>query len=48
MKYKITASLDFSEDILELDDKLTEEEIEQELYEYIMSFLDWEYSEVEE
>jgi hypothetical protein len=49
MKYKITANLDFAEeDILELDDNLTEEEIEEELYEYILSFLDWNYSKVEE
>lgn len=49
MKYKITANLDFTEDVLELDDDLTEEEeVNEELYEYVMSFLDWGYSEVEE
>lgn len=41
MKYKITAHLDIAEDILELDDNLTEEEIENELYEYVCSNCDW-------
>ena len=48
MKYKITADLDFTEDVLELDDDLTEEEIEKELYEYVSSFLDWNYEKIEE
>jgi len=48
MKYKITANLDFTEDVLELDDDLTEEEVEKELYEYVSSFFDWNYREVEE
>lgn len=48
MKYKITALLDFTEDVLELDDDLTEEEVEKELYEYVMSFFSWGYREVEE
>lgn len=48
MKYKITANLDFTEDVLELDDELTEEEVEKELYEYVCSFFDWGYRKVEE
>lgn len=48
MKYKVIAHLDFTEDILELDDDLTEEEVEKELYEYVMSFFDWNYREVED
>lgn len=48
MKYKITAHLDFTEDVLELDDDLTEEEVEKELYEYVSSFFDWNYRKVEE
>ena len=48
MKYKVIGHLDFTEDELELDDNLTEEEIEKELYEYVMSFFDWNYMEVEE
>lgn len=48
MKYKVTAHLDFTEDVLELDDGLTEEEVENELYEYVSSFFDWNYRKVEE
>lgn len=48
MKYKITANLDFDEDVLELDDDLTEEEVEKELYEYVSSFFDWGYRKVED
>ncbi len=48
MKYKITAILDFTEDVLELDDDLTEEEVEKELYEHVSSFFDWNYRKVEE
>lgn len=48
MKYKIKAHLDFTEDVLELDDDLTEEEVDEELYEYVMGFFDWNYREVEE
>ena len=48
MKYKVTALLDFTEDVLELDDDLTEEEVEKELYEYISSFFDWHYRKVED
>ena len=48
MKYKITANLDFTEDVLELDDNLTEEELEKELYEYVCNFFDWNYSKVED
>lgn len=48
MKYKVIAHLDFTEDVLELDDDLTEEEVNEELYEYVMGFFDWNYREVEE
>lgn len=48
MKYKIIAHLDFTEDVLEVDDDLTEEEEEWELYEYVYSFFDWNYRKVEE
>lgn len=48
MKYKVTAHLDFIEDVLELDDDLTEEEVEEELNEYVSSFFDWNYKKVEE
>lgn len=48
MIYNVIAHLDFTEDVLELDDDLTEEEVEKELYEYVSSFFDWNYREVEE
>lgn len=48
MKYKIIAHLDFTEDVLELDDDLTEEEVNEALYEYVMGFFDWNYKKVEE
>lgn len=48
MKYKVTAHLDFEDDIVELNDDLTEEEINKELFEYVMNFFDWDYVEVEE
>ena len=32
MKYKIVGHLDFTEDVLEIDDNLTEEEVEESLY----------------
>lgn len=48
MKYKVTAHLDFTEDVLELDDDLTEEEVEKELHEYVCSFFDWNYRKIEE
>lgn len=47
MKYRITAHLDLTEDILELDDDLPEEKIEEELWEYVNGFLDWNYQRVE-
>ena len=48
MKYKVIAHLDFTEDVLELDDDLTAKEVEKELYEYVCSFFDWNWREVEE
>ena len=47
MKYKIVGNLDFTEDDLELDDDLTEEEVEEALYGYMSSFIDWSYWRVE-
>ena len=48
MKYKITANLDVTEEVLELYDDLTEEEVEKELYEYVSSCFDWNYKKVED
>lgn len=48
MKYKIVGLLDFTEDALELDDNLTEEEVEETLYGYMSSFINWSYWRVED
>jgi len=48
MKYKITAQLNLKEDVLKLDDDLTEEEVENELFEYVCSNCDWNYRKIEE
>lgn len=48
MKYKVTAHLALNGDVLELDDDLTEEEVENELFEYVCSNCDWNYREIEE
>ena len=48
MKYKIVGLLDFTEDALELDDNLTEEEVEEALYGYMSSFIDWSYWRIED
>lgn len=48
MKYKIVGHLDFTEDVLEFDDTLTEKEVEEELYEYMSDFLDWNYWRIED
>lgn len=37
-----------TEDVIELPDEMTEEEIEKEAYDYIMDFIDWGYKKVEE
>jgi hypothetical protein len=48
LKYKIVGLLDFTEDALELDDNLTEEEVEEALYGYMSSFIDWSYWRIED
>ena len=48
LKYKIVGHLNFTEDVLELDDNLTEKEVEEELYGYMSSFIDWSYWRVED
>ena len=47
MKAEIRAHLDIEKDVLEIDDNLTEDEIDEYLFEYIMQFLDWNWKEVE-
>ena len=48
MKYNVTAHLALNGDVLELDDDLTEEEVENELFEYVCSNCDWNYRKIEE
>lgn len=48
MKYIVKAELDFTEGVLELDDNLTEEEVDKELYEFVSSFFVWGYKKVED
>lgn len=47
MKYEIFGRLDI-EDVIELDDNLTEKEVEEYLEEYMLGFLDWGYKEKSE
>lgn len=47
MKVEIIAHLDIEKDVLEINDDLTEDEIDEYLFEYIMQFLDWNWKEVE-
>ena len=47
-KYELYGSIYISGDIVELDDNMTDEEIEQELSEYVNDRLDWNYRRVEE
>lgn len=47
-KYKLYGSIDIRDDIVELDDNMTDEEIEQELSEYVNDRLDWNYRRVED
>ena len=48
-KYRVTAYINF-EDVLELDEKdfENEEEMNEEIYSYVTSFLDYGYYKVEE
>ena len=47
-KYKLYGRIDITGDIVELDDNMTDEEIEQKLSEYVNDRLDWGYRRVEE
>lgn len=47
MKAEIRAHLDIEKDVLEVDDNLTEDEIEEYLFDYILQFLDWNWREVD-
>lgn len=48
MKLEIFAQLDLEKDVIELDDDLTEEEIEEAVYDYVSEFFDWGYKRVED
>lgn len=48
MKVKIIAHLDFEKDTLEIEDGMTEDEIDNYLFDYILDFLDWNWKDVEE
>lgn len=48
MKVEIIAHLDIEKDILDIEDEMTEEEIDDYLLEYILEFLDWNWKKVEE
>ena len=47
-KYKLYGNIDIRGYIVELDDNMTDEEIEQELSEYVNDRLDWNYRRVED
>lgn len=48
MKVGITAHLDIEKDTLEIEDGMTEDEIDSYLFDYILDFLDWGWKEVSE
>ena len=48
MKVEIIAHLDLEKDILNVEDRMTEDEIDNYLLDYILDFLDWNWKEVEE
>lgn len=48
MKLEVFAHLDLEKDIIELDDNLTDEEIEEAVYDYVSEFFDWGYKKIEE
>ena len=48
MKVEIIAHLDIEKDILDIEDGMTEEEIDDYLLEYILEFLDWNWKKVDQ
>ena len=48
MKVEIIAHLDIDKDILKIEDGMTEDEIDNYLFEYVLEFLDWNWRNVEE
>ena len=48
MKVEIIAHLDIEKDILDIEDGMTEEEIDDYLLECILEFLDWNWKKVDQ
>lgn len=48
MQVEIFAHLDLTKDVLELDGDMTEEEIDEAVYDYVSEFFDWGWKKVEE
>lgn len=48
MKVKITAQLDIKKDILEIEDGMTEDEIYNYLFEYVLENVDWNWKKVDQ
>ena len=49
MKVEVFAQLDFVEkDVIELEDDLTDEELEKAVYDYILGFFEWSYKKLDE
>lgn len=48
MKVEIIAHLDIEKDILDIEDGMTEDEIDDYLLEYILEFLDWNWKKVDQ
>lgn len=48
MRIEVFANLDLERDAIELDDNMTEAEIEEAVCEYVLNFLDWGYEIIDE
>lgn len=48
MRVEVFAHLDLERDMIELDDNMTEAEIEEAVYDYVSEFFDWYYEIVKE
>lgn len=48
MRVEVFAHLDLTKDVIEIEDDLTEAEIEEAVYDYVSEFFDWYYEIVKE
>lgn len=48
MRVEVFAHLDLTKDVIEIEDDLTEEEIEEAVYDYVSEFFDWGYEIIDE